>query len=156
MEQDQRILPYFPLGVFLFPGEDIPLRIFEPRYKQLIEDVRTSAGTFAIPYVIDRRIQDYGCEVELKEVVAENPAGRMVITVQSVALVKVNSFSKQLGRKLYAGGAVEQFSCSDPVESRELMELIRHYREDFDLDFPGCCEQGKITRLDVMKALNLS
>jgi len=156
MEQDQHILPYFPLGVFLFPGEDIPLRIFEPRYKQLIEDVRSSAGTFAIPYVIDRRIQDYGCEVELKEVVAENPAGRMVITVQSVALVKVNSFSKQLGRKLYAGGAVEQLPCSDPVESRELMELIRHYRETFDLDFPGCCEQGKITRLDVMKALNLS
>ena len=32
-------LPIFPLGTVLFPGAQLPLRIFEPRYRDLIEDV---------------------------------------------------------------------------------------------------------------------
>lgn len=32
-------LPIFPLGTVLFPGSRLPLRIFEPRYRALIEDV---------------------------------------------------------------------------------------------------------------------
>ncbi len=32
-------LPIFPLGTVLFPGAQLPLRIFEPRYRALIEDV---------------------------------------------------------------------------------------------------------------------
>lgn len=32
-------LPIFPLGTVLFPGAQLPLRIFEPRYRVLIEDV---------------------------------------------------------------------------------------------------------------------
>ncbi len=73
----------------------MPLRIFEPRYKQLIEDARSSGITFAIPFVIEQEIQEFGCEVRLKEVVAENPGGRMVITVESVAVVQILSFNKQ-------------------------------------------------------------
>lgn len=155
MEQKPEILPYFPLSVFLFPGEDVPLRIFEPRYKQLIEDARTSGITFAIPYVIDQEIQEFGCEVRLKEVVAENPGGRMVVTVQSVALVEIINFSKQLEGKLYAGGAVRRIPGSDPVESQELKELIRNYTDSFDKDFLSCCNMAEVTRQDVMKALNL-
>lgn len=32
-------MPIFPLGTVLFPGARLPLRIFEPRYRALIEDV---------------------------------------------------------------------------------------------------------------------
>jgi Lon protease-like protein len=155
MEQKPEILPYFPLSVFLFPGEDIPLRIFEPRYKQLIEDARNSGISFVIPYVIDQEIQEIGCEVKLKEVVAENPGGRMVITVQSVAVVQIVSFSKQIEGKLYAGGAVSRMPCAEPVVSQELIGLIRNYTETFDKDFLSCCDQAEITRQDVMRALNL-
>ena len=96
MEQKSDILPYFPLSVFLFPGEDIPLRIFEPRYKQLIEDARNTGITFVIPYVIDQEIQEFGCEVSLLKVVAENPGGRMVITVQSLAVGRSQVLAKSL------------------------------------------------------------
>ncbi len=105
--------------------------------------------------MIDREIQEFGCEVMLKEVVAENPGGRMVITVQSVAVVQIGSFSKQLEGKLYAGGAVMRMPCSDPLENQELKELIQSYTETFDNDFLSCCKQAEITRQDVMRALNL-
>src|ERR1700739_2313983 len=32
------VLPMFPLEVALFPDDDLPLRIFEPRYSQLVID----------------------------------------------------------------------------------------------------------------------
>lgn len=155
MEQKPVILPYFPLGVFLFPGEDIPLRIFEPRYKQLIEDIRSSGQTFVIPYIIDQEMQEFGCEVSLVQIVAENPGGRMVITVKSEAVVQIISFNKQLEGKLYAGGGILRMPCSDPVESKELKELITNYTELFDKDFLNCCDHTEFTRQDVMKALNL-
>ncbi len=155
MEPKPEMLPFFPLGVFLFPGEDIPLRIFEPRYKQLIEDVRNTGQSFVIPYIIDQEIQEFGCEVSLVEIVAENPGGRMVITVKSVAVVQIISFNKQLEGKLYAGGRVRRMPCSEPVESEELKELIANYTEFIDKDFLNSCGHTGITRQDVMKALNL-
>lgn len=150
------IRPFFPLSVFLFPGEDIPLRIFEPRYRQLIEEVRESGGTFVIPFVIGQEIQEFGCEVKLKEVVGENPGGKMVITVESEALVQIMSYEKQLEGKLFAGGAIMRLPCSDPVESDGLKELMKNYIDQFDENFLDCCNLSTITRQDVMKALNLS
>jgi Lon protease-like protein len=32
-------LPLFPLGTVLFPGMPLPLRVFEPRYRQLVTDL---------------------------------------------------------------------------------------------------------------------
>ncbi len=41
----QRIVPLFPLpNVFLFPGCVMPLHIFEPRYRQMIEDLLDGPG----------------------------------------------------------------------------------------------------------------
>jgi Lon protease-like protein len=156
MDQQAVILPYFPLSIFLFPGEDIPLHIFEPRYKQLIEDARTLGITFAIPYVIDQDIQEFGCEVRLKEVVAEKVGGRMVIVVESVSVVQIVSYHKKLEGKLYAGGSVLRMPCSDPVESEELLGLIENYMDQFDKDFLTIGTKRVITRQEVMIALNLT
>jgi len=156
MDQKSEIIPFFPLSVFLLPGEDMPLRIFEPRYMQLIEETRNSGNSFAIPYVIGNEIQDHGCEVILKEVIGENSGGRMVITVEAISLVQILSFNKQLDGKLYSGGAVKRLPCSDLIESPELFDIIRSYIDQYDNSFLSCCKFSSITRQDVMKALNLS
>ncbi len=156
MEQPPVILPYFPLSIFLFPGEDIPLHIFEPRYKQLIEDARTQGISFAIPFVIDQDIQEFGCEVRLKEVVAEKPGGRMVIVVESMSVVQIINYNKKLEGKLYAGGTIRRMPCSDPVESEELLGLIENYIDQFDKEFLTMGAESVITRQEVMIALNLT
>jgi Lon protease-like protein len=155
MNQKTEIVPFFPLRVFLFPGEDIPLRIFEPRYKQLIEDVRKHGFSFVIPFVLEDEIQDCGCEVRLKEVVAENPGGRMVITVEALSVVQIVNYHKQLNGKLYAGGAIRRLPCGDPIRNNDLVNRIQAYAEEFDHDFLKSCDSSCLTHLDVMKALNL-
>lgn len=39
-------LPMFPLGVVVFPFTAVPLRVFEPRYQQLLDDVLAGDRTF--------------------------------------------------------------------------------------------------------------
>ena len=40
-----RKIPIFPLtGAVLFPGTQLPLNIFEPRYVQMIDDALASPG----------------------------------------------------------------------------------------------------------------
>lgn len=41
-------LPMFPLQSVLFPGVAIPLHIFEPRYKKLIEDLSKGPPNFGV------------------------------------------------------------------------------------------------------------
>ncbi len=41
-------LPIFPLALVLFPGAQLPLHIFEPRYRAMLADVRAADGRFGI------------------------------------------------------------------------------------------------------------
>ena len=156
MSITQKILPYFPLSVFLLPGEDLPLRIFEPKYIQLIEEAREEGYTFAIPFVKDDQIQDFGCEVKLQQVVAENPSGRMVVTIEGVSLVKIESFTKHMDDKLYAGGTVNILPEPDIISDRKLIELITSYRAHFDDTFLDSKDKSSLNLNDLLIALNLS
>jgi Lon protease-like protein len=44
----QRELALFPLNVVLFPGMTLPLRIFEPRYLQMVTDCMNDDGVFGV------------------------------------------------------------------------------------------------------------
>ncbi len=44
----KKIIPIFPLDLVLFPRQQLPLRIFEPRYKQLVDDCMLSEGLFGV------------------------------------------------------------------------------------------------------------
>jgi len=43
-------LPLFPLAVVLFPGVPVPLHIFEPRYRQMLEDIQAGNNLFGLCY----------------------------------------------------------------------------------------------------------
>ena len=43
-----KIIPIFPLDLVLFPNQELPLRIFEPRYKQMIDDCMLTEKEFGV------------------------------------------------------------------------------------------------------------
>lgn len=45
---ETRTIPVFPLDLVLFPRQELPLKIFEPRYKQLVEDCTLGDGLFGV------------------------------------------------------------------------------------------------------------
>lgn len=49
-----RVVPMFPLpGVFLFPGMLLPLHVFEPRYRQMVEDSLDGPGRLVLGTVLE-------------------------------------------------------------------------------------------------------
>ncbi len=99
-------LPLFPLQSVFFPGETVPLHIFEERYKELINDCRNEALTFGIPVFINNTIS-YGTEVQLVEVVNTYEGGEMDVVCVARQVFRVLSFESEMEGKLYAGGEVE-------------------------------------------------
>lgn len=43
-----KTIPIFPLDLVLFPRQELPLRIFEPRYKQLVDDCMLGDKQFGV------------------------------------------------------------------------------------------------------------
>ncbi len=80
------LLPIFPLGVVLFPGTLMPLHLFEPRYRQMLADVREGDRRFgiipAIPGVAEHDLPSgrMGCVAEVTELEVM-PDGRANIIV---------------------------------------------------------------------------
>ena len=115
-------LPLFPLRSVFYPGETVPLHIFEDRYKDLIKDCRAEAMTFGIPVFIDNEIK-FGTEVQLVEVVNTYDGGEMDVVCVARQVFKVLTFDNPMEGKTYAGGLIE-FLESDfdaPVTLRQLV-----------------------------------
>lgn len=120
-------LPLFPLQSIFFPGETVPLHIFEPRYRQLINDCKDEAITFGIPVFINDGMQ-YGVEVQLVEVVTSYESGEMDVVCVARQVFKLVSFEKQLEDKLYAGGVVELLAYdykANEAFKKEVLSKIR-------------------------------
>src|SRR5437868_1316826 len=62
-------IPVFPLGIVVFPGETVNLHIFEPRYKQLVNECYAEGKPFGIPTVIDNKLNEMGTLVRVAEIV---------------------------------------------------------------------------------------
>jgi hypothetical protein len=45
---DTRVMPMFPLGTVLFPRAMLPLRVFEPRYRVMTEQLLRGDGEFGV------------------------------------------------------------------------------------------------------------
>jgi Lon protease-like protein len=51
-------VPMFPLGrVFLFPHQVLPLHVFEPRYRRMVEDLLDGTGRFVLATIPDGEVE---------------------------------------------------------------------------------------------------
>ena len=116
-------LPLFPLKSIFYPGETVPLHIFEPRYKQLIGDCREEAMTFGIPVFFNNKLE-YGTEVQLVEVVNTYGGGEMDVVCVARQVFKVLSFEPEMGEKLYPGGTVEFLEYDYIAPSSHKAEVV--------------------------------
>ena len=91
-------LPLFPLPVVLFPGVPLPLHIFEPRYRQMLLDIRVSNNLFALAY-FDSTLStnevppagSVGCVAEVTET-QTLPDGRSNILTLGVIRYRIESY----------------------------------------------------------------
>lgn len=73
-------LPIFALSFVIFPGERIPFRIFEPRYKAVVQDCLDESGEsgrreFGILFATNKDNAQIGCCVKLDRVLRRHSDG---------------------------------------------------------------------------------
>ncbi len=121
------ILPAFPLSLVAFPGEELNLHIFEPRYKQLIHECDKTGKTFTILPYYDGKTIRYATEMELIEIARIYDDGKMDIRTRGIGLVKVIDFYDRHPNKLYPGIEIEKLEWddeSDIVMNTKILQQI--------------------------------
>jgi uncharacterized protein len=116
-------IPLFPLALVVFPDEELNLHIFEPRYKQLVNDCFTNKKPFGIPSVINGEVSEYGTLVEIVEISTVYENGELDIKTRGTLVFKVLEKIEQLPEKLYRG-AIVTYPSTKYVGSLSLMAKI--------------------------------
>ena len=116
-------IPIFPLGIVVFPGEDLNLHIFEPRYKQLITDCFAEARPFGIPTVLKTGLSERGTLVEVKEIVEVYEDGKLDIKTKGISVFRILEVVKTIPDKLY-GGAIVNYPVNEENKNVLLLRKV--------------------------------
>src|SRR5882724_8430138 len=78
-------IPLFPLNVVLLPGADVPLHIFESRYRAMVKSCLKQKSEFGMLLASSKGVAHVGCTAEIIEVVKRYDDGRMdILTIGRV------------------------------------------------------------------------
>ena len=142
-------IPLFPLPIVLFPDGELPLHIFEMRYKEMVRDCTQSHSEFGIVLAREQNIARIGCTAEIVEITREYPDGRMDI---GVAGRSVFELSTVLQEKSYFEAVIKYLDDEpDPQKATPPpLDLLETYRRCHELLFgspPEEIESGDIRSL---------
>jgi len=152
-------IPIFPLSIVVYPGEDLNLHIFEPRYKQLISECYGLKKPFGIPAVIENKMQDYGGMVEITELSKLHDNGEMDIKTKGIKVFRILEIIRLIPDKLY-GGAIVTYPGNHengiPGVMGKLMNSIRELHRLLKVNKEFIKEDEDITCYDVAHHIGLS
>jgi Lon protease-like protein len=131
----------FPLNIVVFPESSVPLHIFEPRYKELVNTALDGHKDFGINLVDSARLYQTGCTVEVSEISRRYPDGRLDVIVTGKQRYTLRSLRE--GEELYYVGIVDYFSDDEdePVDTNLRAECITLYNELIEIVYPGAADE---------------
>jgi len=130
-------LPLFPLNVVLFPGADLPLHIFEPRYRQMINECYSQGKPFGVVLMhpdsehLHEKPYPVGTLAEIEALVRLDD-GRMNLIARGGKRFHIQSLHRE---KPYLSGLVETFEdlpeYPETLEAcaKQVKELFQSYLE---------------------------
>jgi len=124
----QDTLPLFPLGVVLFPEAELPLHIFEDRYKELIEDVLREESEFGVVLASEKGMASIGCTAVIEMVLKKYPDGRMDILVRGrrrFEIILLDEERNYLRASVAMLADEDSAEASDSVKQRVLSAWVK-------------------------------
>jgi Lon protease-like protein len=115
----------FPLGIVLVPGERAPLHIFEPRYKELVEECLAQESPFGLVYADPDGMRRIGTEALVAEVTERFDDGRLNIVVTGGERFTVQSLTE--GRSFITAEVVPYLDEPDAVSDEVLQGCLDAY-----------------------------
>jgi Lon protease-like protein len=102
----------FPLGLVLLPTEQVPLHIFEPRYRELIAECLDNEQPFGLVYADDDGLRRIGTLATVIEVTDRFDDGRLNIVVEGGARFRLDELTE--GRSFHTGTIEPISDLDDP------------------------------------------
>jgi Lon protease-like protein len=99
-------VPIFPLSIVVYPGEDLNLHIFEPKYKQLVKECFDQKKPFGMPVVINNKVNELGTLVDILEISKMYDTGEMDIKTKGQKVFRILEIINEVPDKLYSGAIV--------------------------------------------------
>ena len=87
-------IPVFPLDLVLYPNEQMPLHIFEQRYRDMIAYCLETESPFGVLLSKEGKTADIGCTAKIERVVNTYEDGRMDILVNGVKRFRVDGLDE--------------------------------------------------------------
>jgi Lon protease-like protein len=116
-------VPIFPLSIVVYPGENLNLHIFEPKYKQLISECFLQKRPFGMPVVIDNKLNELGTLVDIVEISKTYESGEMDVRTQGQRVFRVLEIIHEVPDKLYSG-AIVSYLVNNEQGKKELMGRV--------------------------------
>lgn len=152
-------IPIFPLGIVVYPGEELNLHIFEPRYKQLITECYAAKKPLGIPTVIQNIMQEYGSLVEIIELTKTYANGELDVKTKGDKVFRILEIIKEIPDKLYSGAIVsypDNFEKGIPELIKAIMTSVRELHQLLKVDKDFKKKEEEITAYDLAHHVGLS
>jgi len=123
-------LGLFPLPLVLLPTEQVPLHIFEERYKDLIAECLADEAEFGLVYADEAGIREVGTRAVVLEVLTRFEDGRMNILVEGRDRFKLLDLTS--GRTFQTGETMPFEDVDDSADAsteERARALFDHLRE---------------------------
>jgi len=118
----------FPLTILPLPGELVPLHIFEPRYKTLLQDAETHDISFGIYFNHEINLHKVGALMRLESVLKRYSGGEADIIVKCTDTFQMEKLYRTYKTKPYPGGDVRTMEAvTNQIPNQELYELFIRY-----------------------------
>src|SRR5579871_455709 len=117
-------IPLFPLDLVLFPGQAMPLHIFEPRYREMMRHCLQSQTPFGIVRVSGVNLAQVGCSAIIVKVLKEYEDGRSdILTAGQSAFHLIRVHEEKIYLEADIQFLEEDFTGIDPAVSEQLEQL---------------------------------
>src|SRR5579862_2197274 len=117
-------IPLFPLDIVLFPGQAMPLHIFEPRYREMTRDCIDNQSPFGIVFLNEGKLAQTGCTAMIVKVLKEYEDGRSdILTAGQSAFRLLRTHDEKSYLEADVEYLDEDFTEVDPAVSSRLDEL---------------------------------
>src|SRR5206468_3705930 len=149
-------IPLFPLDVVLLPVAELPLHIFEPRYRQMVKDCLEEKSEFGMVLSMDKRVARVGCTAEIVQVAKRYPDGRMdILTIGRAPFRVVELFTADLLLEGQVDYLEDREFPTSPGIQRELVELFEACHTIIFDDYPKNLEGASTEDFSYLVAATL-
>ena len=156
MTKQTRIVPLFPLAdVILFPGQILPLHVFEPRYRKMTHDLLDGSGEFVIGTVLEDGQQLLGDVAPTQEIAGlgrleryeKLDDGRYMIVIVGQSRVKAKPIKSE---KPYPMAEITQLDDHSDVDPDTIADLKHIPAEKQDQEIPNAATVVQLIDILIM------